>query len=163
MDKVDERRGFLQGALAAGAGLFAGLWTRRGSAAAPPFERLEHVCKDGPVGVTLQVENGGELSARVDPCSVVSSQAGGQDVVRMELLLDGLGTKSDVAQQAAQIVRLSLVDADKHRPPLVMFTWGAHGLPPVQGIIVQALAGYTMFLPDGKPCRATVLVEVAPA
>jgi nucleoid-associated protein YgaU len=49
------------------------------------------------------------------------------------------------------------VNEDKHRPPKVMFTWGGFKFT---GFIESLTVRYTMFLPDGKPCRATANVSL---
>jgi hypothetical protein len=59
-----------------------------------------------------------------------------------------------------KIMTLALVDADKHRPPLVMFSWGGFQF---KGVVESLTMRYTMFLPDGKPCRATANLSIKEA
>jgi|JI6StandDraft_1071083.scaffolds.fasta_scaffold41197_3 hypothetical protein len=46
---------------------------------------------------------------------------------------------------------------DKRRPTRVRVKWG--GLPDFEGVIESVATKYTMFLPDGTPCRCTCSVK----
>src|SRR5213593_299061 len=51
--------------------------------------------------------------------------SGNPAVLSVELFFDTYEDKKDVkAEHTDKIMALALVDADKHRPPLVMFSWG---------------------------------------
>jgi hypothetical protein len=54
-------------------------------------------------------------------------------------------------------MKLALVNPDKHCPPLVMFVWGTFKF---KGVVESLTLRYTMFLPDGKPCRATANLQI---
>ena len=47
---------------------------------------------------------------------------------------------------------------DKYRPPFVMLVWGEH--PPFKGVIESLDVEYTMFLPNGRPVRATCSLQI---
>jgi hypothetical protein len=48
------------------------------------------------------------------------------------------------------------------RPPLLTFTWGSK-FPVFKGVIENLSVKYTLFLPDGTPCRATVNLKMKQA
>ena len=54
-------------------------------------------------------------------------------------------------------MEMALVDADKHRPPAIQFTWGDFTF---EGYVENLTLRYTMFLSDGKPCRATANLSI---
>ncbi len=84
--------------------------------------------------------------------------SGNPAVLNVELFFDTYEQKKDVrAEHTQKIIGLALVDPDKHRPPKVMFTWGGFKFV---GFIESLNLRYTMFLPDGKPCRATASVSM---
>jgi nucleoid-associated protein YgaU len=87
--------------------------------------------------------------------------SGNPQILSVELFFDTYEDKKDVRVEHTQkIVDLSMVNPDKHRPPMVMFTWGGFTF---KGIIEALTVRYTMFLPDGKPCRATANVSMKEA
>jgi hypothetical protein len=87
--------------------------------------------------------------------------SGNPAVLSVELFFDTYESKKDVrAEHTDKIMKLALVDADKHRPPLVMFSWGGFTF---KGVVEALTLRYTMFLPDGKPCRATANLSIKEA
>src|SRR5947209_13929193 len=82
--------------------------------------------------------------------------SGNPAVLSVELFFDTYEAKTDVHEHTDKIMKLALVDADKHRPPLVMFTWGTTTF---KGFVESLTLRYTMFLSDGKPCRATAALS----
>src|SRR5262249_57994292 len=54
------------------------------------------------------------------------------------------------------------IDADLGHPPLCTFTWG-NNLPVFKGVVEDLNVKYTLFLPDGTPCRATVTLKMKQA
>jgi hypothetical protein len=87
--------------------------------------------------------------------------SGNPAVLSVELFFDTYENKTDVRKgHTDKIMALALVDADKHRPPLVMFSWGGFQF---KGVIESLALRYTMFLPDGKPCRATANISIKEA
>src|SRR5258708_13869523 len=84
--------------------------------------------------------------------------SGNPSVLSVELFFDTYEDKKDVRKEHTEkIMTLALVDADKHRPPLVMFSWGGFQF---KGVIESLTLRYTMFLPDGKPGRATANLSI---
>src|SRR5258708_8517097 len=84
--------------------------------------------------------------------------SGNPSVLSVELFFDTYEDKKDVRKEHTEkIMTLALVDADKHGPPLVMFSWGGFQF---KGVIESLTLRYTMFLPDGKPCRATANLSI---
>jgi len=83
-----------------------------------------------------------------------------------ELFFDGYEEQRDVREPSGssagtkEIEKLALIDGDLHRPPKVLFVWGSFSF---DGVIESMSQKYTMFLPDGKPCRATVSVRMKEA
>lgn len=51
---------------------------------------------------------------------------------------------------------------DKRRPTRVRIQWG-NGIPPFEGVIESVSTKYTMFLPGGRPVRATASVKLTEA
>ena len=87
--------------------------------------------------------------------------SGNPAVLSVELFFDTYEDKKDVrTEHTEKIMTLALVDADKHRPPLVMFSWGGFTF---KGVVESLTLRYTMFLPDGKPCRATANLSIKEA
>jgi len=73
----------------------------------------------------------------------------------MELFFDTSEDKTDVRSFTDKVEELMLVNADQHRPPILMFTWGNLKFKCVMEDLVQR---FTMFLNDGTPVRAIVRV-----
>lgn len=51
---------------------------------------------------------------------------------------------------------------DKRRPTRVSISWGA-GIPPFEGVLESVSTKYTMFMPGGRPVRATVSLKLTEA
>lgn len=84
--------------------------------------------------------------------------SGNPSLLSVELFFDTYESKKDVSKEYTDsIMKLSLVDADLHRPPLVQFCWGSTLF---EGFIESLALRYTMFLPSGKPCRATANLTI---
>jgi len=83
--------------------------------------------------------------------------SGNPSVLSVELFFDTYEAKSDVKEHTDKVMKLALVDADKHRPPLVVFVWGSTNF---KGFVESLTLRYTMFLSDGKPCRATAALSI---
>ena len=84
--------------------------------------------------------------------------SGNPSVLSVELFFDTYEVKKDVRKEHTEkIMELAMVDADKHRPPAVLFSWGGFTF---KGFIESLTMRYTMFLPDGKPCRATANMQM---
>ena len=87
--------------------------------------------------------------------------SGNPSVLNVELFFDTYEEKKDVrTEHTEKILGLAAVNEDKHRPPKVMFTWGGFTF---KGVVESLSLRYTMFLPDGKPCRATANLSIKEA
>jgi nucleoid-associated protein YgaU len=86
--------------------------------------------------------------------------SGNPAVLSVELFFDTYEAKTSVKEHTDKIYNLALVNPDKHRPPMVMFQWGDTKF---KGVIESLSVRYTMFLNDGKPCRAVMNVSVKEA
>jgi hypothetical protein len=71
------------------------------------------------------------------------------------------GDQNVYTKYIAPLMTLICIDASKKRPPMCTFTWGAWGT--FKGVITGLNVKYTMFLPDGTPCRATVTLNMQQA
>ncbi|HEV8322987.1 MAG TPA: LysM peptidoglycan-binding domain-containing protein [Myxococcota bacterium] len=67
---------------------------------------------------------------------------------------------SDGSAGTKEIESLALINAEKHRPPIVIFSWGGETF---KGVIESLSQKFTMFLPSGVPCRATISVRIKEA
>ncbi len=85
----------------------------------------------------------------------VQFTTGERQVLAMELFFDTTDDNSDVRSHTEKVEKLMLVDADLHRPPLVMFSWGRMKF---KGVLEDLAQRYTMFLSDGTPVRAVLNV-----
>lgn len=81
----------------------------------------------------------------------------------LELLFDTFEQKESVWEKHIKTLeKLTQVVKEKKRPPMVLFTWGT-AFPSFMGVISTLGVKYTMFLPDGAPCRATVTLKIKEA
>jgi hypothetical protein len=82
-----------------------------------------------------------------------------------ELFFDEYESGGNVHEMyVAELLRMAMVintnpDApeDQRRPTRVRVKWG--GMPAFEGVIESVATKYTMFLPDGTPCRCTCAVK----
>lgn len=85
-----------------------------------------------------------------------------------ELMFDAFEEPGDLAAKdvhakyISKLEQFALIDSSKKRPPLLTFTWGAK-FPVFKGVIENMNVKYTLFLPDGTPCRATVNLKMKQA
>ena len=87
--------------------------------------------------------------------------SGNPAVLSVELFFDTYETKEDVkAKFTDALLAMASVDASLHRPPMVMFTWGSQKF---KGVVESLGLRFTMFLPDGKPCRAVANLQIKEA
>src|SRR5207237_1114668 len=87
--------------------------------------------------------------------------SGNPAILSVELFFDTYEAKTDVrTEHTDKIMQLTLIDVEKHRPPLVIFAWGTFTF---KGVIESLTLRYTMFLPNGKPCRATASLSIKEA
>ena len=86
--------------------------------------------------------------------------SGNPAVLSVELFFDSYEEKKDVHEHTDKLQNLTLVNADKHRPPMVMFSWGKVKF---KGVVESLTVRYTMFLSDGRACRATASLTIKEA
>lgn len=80
-----------------------------------------------------------------------------------ELMFDMFEERGDVYETyISQLEKLALIDDTHKRPPLCTFTWGSK-MPVFKGVVESLNVKYTLFLPDGTPCRATVNLKMKQA
>jgi len=77
--------------------------------------------------------------------------------LKMELFFDTYTSKKNVKDYVKEIEKLMLIDVEKHRPPLLLVSWGESALS-FQCVLEQMEQRYTMFLNNGTPVRAMVNV-----
>jgi len=88
--------------------------------------------------------------------------AGEPKSMSFELMFDTFESRENVYQKfVASLDTLTVADPQLKRPPMLTFTWG--GLPAFSGVVESISTKYTMFLPDGQPCRATVQLKMKQA
>jgi nucleoid-associated protein YgaU len=83
----------------------------------------------------------------------------GERTLSVKLLFDTYDTpdlpKKDVRKEyTSKIVKLALVDAEKHRPPVCRLKWGGNYF--FQGVLQRLDQRFTLFMEDGTPVRATI-------
>lgn len=111
------------------------------------------------VPIQLQSESGVVIDGQMDLRTVKQSSGGGTpSVLSVELFFDTYEERTSVRSVTDTVAALTLVDADKHRPPLVMFSWGK-GLS-FKCIFESTNLGFSLFLDDGTPVRAIMLVQL---
>ena len=89
--------------------------------------------------------------------------AGEPKALTVELMFDTFEDKSNVYDRyIGALEKLALIDEQLKRPPMVTFTWGSN-FPVFKGVIEDLNVKYTLFLPDGTPCRATVTLRMRQA
>lgn len=70
---------------------------------------------------------------------------------------DSLKNVADVSDKIEDLRKLIDLADEKGTPPLIQFVWGAFVFT---GVMVSMRENYTMFLPDGRPVKATVSVTI---
>jgi len=87
----------------------------------------------------------------------------------MELMFDTFEDGRDVHREYVDklIHLITVMNPDgreeRKRPPRIKVLWGNQELPPVVGVLESVNTKYTMFLPGGRPVRATCSVKVREA
>ena len=74
----------------------------------------------------------------------------------IELFFDtySLKKKTNVKEYIDKLETLMLLDVEKHRPPILLVSWGKKALN-FQCVLTNLTQKYTMFLSTGMPVRAT--------
>src|SRR5690242_1459763 len=83
--------------------------------------------------------------------------SGNPRILSVELFFDTYEQQTSVHEHTDQLQNYALVDADKHRPPLVLFQWGKVKF---KGVVETLNLRYTMFLNDGTACRAVATLNI---
>jgi nucleoid-associated protein YgaU len=88
-----------------------------------------------------------------------SQFGGGERTLSVKLLFDTYDTpdskKNDVRKvYTSKIVRLSMVEEAKHRPPVCRLRWGGNYF--FQGVLERLDQRFTLFMENGTPVRATL-------
>lgn len=87
--------------------------------------------------------------------------SGGPFELHVELLFDAYeeeGEGRDVRKWTDKLETFSLVNADKHRPPILLFVWGEK--LQFKSVITSLSIRFTMFLDTGTPVRAVANVTL---
>jgi contractile injection system tube protein len=80
-----------------------------------------------------------------------------------ELFFDTFETKDNVYDRNVRpLEELTVPDANLKRPPMIQVTFG-NSIPEFKGVVESVSTKYTMFLPNGVPCRATCAVKMKAA
>ncbi len=82
------------------------------------------------------------------------------ETLALELFLDTYEAGTPVTEHTDKLHKLAKIDAELHRPPLVMVTWGALKF---QGVVESISHRFTMFLESGRPVRATCTLSLREA
>jgi hypothetical protein len=78
--------------------------------------------------------------------------------LKMELFFDTYKEKKNVKlEHVEKIEKLMLINVEKHRPPIVLVSWGMKALN-FKCVLEQMEQRYTMFTSNGTPVRAIVNV-----
>lgn len=104
----------------------------------------------------------GHASAQSD-AEVLEFTGSKNRTLSVDLFFDGYEKQEDVSQHVGDLVEMTLAtipasgkggkDGKAHRPHFVMLVWG--DMPVFKGVIASIDTEYSMFLPTGKPVRAT--------
>lgn len=93
--------------------------------------------------------------------------AGGAVTMSLELLFDKYEEGGDVRKYINQLMALAQVDPKLKRPPVVQLVWGGQrGVlfsGGFVGVVESLTTKYTMFTPEGIPCRAVATVALKQA
>ncbi len=120
------------------------------------------------LGVDKSVPWTKEKNSKGDQPDLEFSSAEGRSM-SFELLFDTYEEGGNVhTKYVADLVKMAMVmepegPEDKRRPPKVGVKWANGALPEFLGVVESVGTKYTMFLPDGTPCRATCTLKVKEA
>lgn len=74
----------------------------------------------------------------------------------LDLFFDTYEKREDVREHTKQVAAMVTVDGHLHRPPRCKLAWGSNNFNGIQWILQKLNQRFTLFLPDGKPVRATL-------
>lgn len=75
----------------------------------------------------------------------------------LELWVDTTAAGTDARDFTKKIGNLTVIDPDKHRPPIIKFEWGSLTF---EGIISRLSQRFTMFSRSGFPVRAVLNITI---
>ncbi|HJY84302.1 MAG TPA: LysM peptidoglycan-binding domain-containing protein [Candidatus Binatia bacterium] len=129
--------------------------------------------------LTIRVEGGSTITALFNPSKLVLAKSvrweeqnakerdvpelqfknGDPRTLNIDLFFDTYDTpeaaKESVKEKYTdQLLKLMLVDSEKHRPPTCELSWGTLGVF-FQGVLEKLDQQFTLFVEDGTPVRAT--------
>ena len=87
----------------------------------------------------------------------VQFTSGKPETLGMELFFDTFEHNISVKPMVDEVRRLSHIDGELHRPPMVYFIWNEFKF---LGVITSVNTKYTLFLDTGAPVRATVTLKL---
>lgn len=129
--------------------------------------------------LTIKGDDGTQITARYNPNKLVLAKsisweeqnAKERDVpelqfkngqprsLSIDLLFDTYDTpnetKESVRKYTDEVLKLALVNGDKHRPPVCELSWGANNKDFFKGVLEKLDQEFTLFMKDGTPVRAT--------
>jgi hypothetical protein len=154
-----DRRDFLRTLAAVGvvAGTLSIESKQAEAASCPKFPKTKK-SKD-VVPVRIQSEVGDDISGRMDLRTVERSPAGSPPTIAVELIFDQYEEGKCVREHTDKIETLALVHQELHRPPTALLTWGT-GLA-FKCILESFRTAFALFLDDGTPVRAVMMVRLA--
>lgn len=86
--------------------------------------------------------------------------------ISVELFFDKYESGGDVRGDVQTLLSFAMVDKKLQRPPIVTILWGRNivlSSSELMGVVQSVNTKYTMFLPNGTPCRATCTVSFVQA
>jgi len=83
--------------------------------------------------------------------------SGDAESLSMDLLVDTYESGDDVGDHIEELDRLVSVDGERHAPPICKFVWGDLSFT---AIVESLKKEFTLFMPDGRPVRATVSLSL---
>ncbi len=151
-----DRRSFIRGAAVVGA-VVVGV-----TALVPPAEAAKRCYplppkKPSVVDLTIESETGVTLpgSMDLDTVKVVSG------TLTVTLHFDRYEDGGSIVSTMDSLTTLTLVDADLHRPPRLLLTWGTgKKIQSFRGVLEGVSVAYTASLADGTPVGALAVARI---
>jgi hypothetical protein len=103
-----------------------------------------------------RLNKGNQISEADTPglASPILQYIGGRArTLTLDLFFDTFEAQKDVSIDTDKIYALLDIDRDTHVPPICTFRWGSLAFT---GVVESVDGRFTLFLPDGKPARATL-------
>lgn len=87
---------------------------------------------------------------------ILQYNGGKSRTLAMDLFFDTFEARTDVSDHTDKVYKLLEIDRETHAPPICTFRWGEFSFT---GVLESVDGRFTLFLPDGKPARATLSVS----